>query len=256
MRVLPPGGDTTAKVAVEVDGYTQPGWTEGSSGPPPILVRTAETGFVPGRTELLRVVLQGQCLQALAGGPPGAPSCNAPLTCIAGRCADDAVAPSSLEPYTPNWVSNAPDVCKPVNAGPPNVQVGYGQTDYLPLTDGQTVQLEQGPQGGHHVWVAVRQVNLKQSGSITTITSVQPDTGLMGPRTAFVFTFDPDEGGYCKLAGLRYQLDVGGLDYHQFLGHPLDITVTIVDSSGAMGSGVAHIQIAPTINCPMGTPGC
>jgi hypothetical protein len=256
VKLVPPSGDPTAKVGVEVDGYTQAGWTPGSSGPPAVLVRTAEAQFVPSRTELLRVVLQGQCLLGLPGGPPGAPTCVAPLTCVAGSCQDDTVPASSLEPYASNWATNAPDICKPTNAGPPKVDVGYGQTDYLPLTDGQTIQLEQGPQGGHHVWVAVRQENLKQSGSTTTITSVQPDTGLVGPRTAFVFTFDPDEGGYCKLSGLRYQIDVGGLDYHQFLGHPLDITVTITDASGATGRGVAHIEIAPTIDCPMGTPGC
>ena len=68
---------------------------------------------------------------------------------------------------------------RPTSASPrtraaPVVQVGTGQTDYLPVTAGQTVQMEQGPQGGHHVWIAVRQRNLKQSGSTTTITSVVP----------------------------------------------------------------------------------
>jgi hypothetical protein len=102
----------------------------------------------------------------------------------------------------------------------------------------------------------VRQQNLKQSGSTTTITSVQPGTGLVGPRTSFAFTFDPDEGGFCKLAGLRYQLDVDGIDYHQFLGKPLDITVVIADQTGATGTGVAHVNIDPQILCPSGTTGC
>jgi hypothetical protein len=136
------------------------------------------------------------------------------------------------------------------------VQVGTGQTDYLPLTAGQSVQAELGPQGGHHIWIATRQENLKQAGSTTTITSVQPSTGLVGPRTAYIFTFQPDEGGFCKLAGLRYQLDQDGTDYHLFLGQPLDVTVTIADSTGATGTGVAHINIAPTILCPSGTSGC
>jgi hypothetical protein len=205
---------------------------------------------------LLRVLIQGQCLQALPGGPPGGPACAAPATCIDGRCQSDVVAPQALEPYEPAWAANAPDVCKPANAGPPVVQVGTGQTDYLPVTDGQTVQMEQGPQGGHHIWIAVRQHNLRQSGSTTTITSAQPGTGVAGPRTAVVFTFDQDEGGFCKLAGLRYQLDVDGADYHTFLGRPLDVTVTIADQSGATGSGTAHLNIDPQLLCPTGTPGC
>jgi hypothetical protein len=112
--------------------------------------------------------------------------------------------------------------------------------------------MEQGPQGGHHIWVAVRQENLKQSGSTTTITSVQPTTNMAGPRLAFVFTFQPDQGGFCKLAGLRYQLDIDGADYHQFLGQPLDVTVTIADQAGAMGVGTEHVVISPTLLCASG----
>ncbi len=255
IKLLPPNGDTTVAIGVQVDGYQSATWTPQSSDAP-LLVRTAETVFVPGKTELLRVMLQGQCLLALPGGPPGAPTCAAPQTCIAGSCQSDVVPAQSLETYAPNWAANVPDVCKPANAGPPVVQVGTGQTDYLPLTDGETVQAEQGPQGGHHIWIAVRQQNIQQTGSTTTITSVQPGTNLAGPRMSFVFTFQPDEGDFCKLYGLRYQLDLDGTDYHLFLGQPLDVTVTIADQSGTTGTGTAHIQISPTILCPSGVPGC
>jgi hypothetical protein len=248
VNLVPVGGNTGAPIGVRIEGYLN------AAGAAPLLVRTAEASFVPGRTMLLRVLLQGQCLLALPGGPPGAPSCSAPQTCIAGACQDDHVSP--LEPYSANWATNTPDICRPANAGAPAVQVGTGQSDYLPLSDGQTIVAEQGPQGGHHIWIAVRQKNLKESGSPTTITSVQPTTGLLGPKTAFVFTFNPDQGGFCKLAGLRYQLDADGTDYHRFLGAPLDITVVIADATGAKGTGVAHVNIAPTILCASGTTGC
>jgi hypothetical protein len=250
VHVVPAGGDLSAPIGVRVDGYP-PG-----SSAPPVLVRTAHTQFVANETRLLRVLLQGQCLLPLPGGPPGAPVCAAPTTCIAGACQNDSVPAQALEPYASDWPANAPDVCKPANAGPPAVQVGTGQTDYLPLTSGQMVQVEQGPQGGHHIWIATREHNLKQSGSTTTISSVQPSTGLAGPSMSFAFTFEPDEGGFCKLAGLRYQLDLDGADYHLFLGKPLDVTVLIKDMTGATGTGVAHIDVAPTILCPTGVPGC
>src|SRR5262249_9052229 len=92
----------------------------------------------------------------------------------------------------------------------------------------------------------------KQTGTTTTLTSVQPTTGMPGPRTAFIFTFAPDEGQFCKLAGLRYQLDLDGTDYRLFLGKPLDVTAVIADPSGATGTGVAHLNIAPTVLCPSG----
>ena len=248
--LVAPDGDASAPIDVRVEGYAQTGWTVGSGGSP-VLVRTAETQFVPGETRLLRVVLQGSCLLGLPGGPPGAPTCSSPQTCINGACQDDNVAPQGLEPYVANWPANAPDICKPAGAGAPVVQVGTGQTDYLPVTSGQTSRWSKARRG-HHVWIAVRQENLKQVGSTTTITSVQPSTGTIGSKLAFVFTFERDQGGFCKLAGLRYQLDIDGADYHQFLGQPLDVTVTITDAAGETGSGVAHLNISPTLLCATG----
>jgi hypothetical protein len=254
-HMTPPVGSPMAPVKVQVEGYQSAMWTPGSHDTP-ILVRTAETLFTPNRMSLLRIVLQGQCLVALPGGPPGGPACAAPQTCVGGTCQLDFVPPADLEAYAAHWADNPPDACKDANAPSPVVQVGIGQSDYLPVTSGQTVQMEQGPQGGHHVWIAVRQRNLQQSGSTTTITSVVPTTGLAGPRTSYVFTFEPDEGNFCKLYGLRYQLDVDGADYHAFLGQPLDVTVTIKDASGATASGVEHLNIDPQLLCPTGISGC
>jgi hypothetical protein len=250
----PDGGDASAPIAVRVEGYLQPGWTPQSMEPPvTVLVRTAETQFVPGETKLLRMLLRGSCLLGLPdAGLPGAPVCTPPQTCIGGVCQSDVVPVGSLEPYASNWPQNAPDVCKPVPTIAPVVQVGTGQTDYLPVTSGQTVQMEQGSQGGHHIWVAVRQEGVAQTGTTTTITSVQPTTGVVGPTLRFIFTFQQDQGGFCKLAGLRYQLDIGGADYHQFLGQPLDVTVTVADQAGATATGTAHVVVSPTLLCASG----
>jgi len=157
---------------------------------------------------------------------------------------------SSLESYIPGWPANVPDVCKPKNPGPPTVVIGTGQTGYTPLAPLQTLQAEAGPQGGHHIWIAVRMKNMKQAGSTTQVSAVQPGTGTPIPPSSFAFTFDPDEGGFCKLYGLRYQLDNGGIDYKQFLGKPLDVTTTVVDSIGQVASSTQHIQVAPTLVNP------
>jgi hypothetical protein len=120
----------------------------------------------------------------------------------------------------------------------------------LPIAKGQVLQAEAGPQGGHHIWIATRMKNLKQAGSTTKITGVQPDTGVTIPPTTLAFTYAPDEGGYCKLYGIRYQLDNEGIDYKQFLGKPLDLNITVTDSSGASVTSTSHIQIAPTVINP------
>ena len=242
VKLLGPAGKPGALVEVSVDAYAAGGGTAQTRATP-ILTRRARSAFVAGQTRLLRVTLESRC----AAAPGGAEVCSAPQTCVAGRCQSADVGADQLEDYAPSWAVDAPDVCKPAGHGDPVVVVGTGQTDFLPITDGQTVQAEKGPQGGHHIWIAMRAKNLRQSGSTTTIAAVQPDTGVTVPPTAFVFTLSTDEGGYCKLFGLRYQLDNGGIDYKQFLGKPLDVTVTVLDRAGTQASGVAHIVVAPTV---------
>ena len=92
--------------------------------------------------------------------------------------------------------------------------------------------------------------NLKQAGSTTRITGVQPETGAAIPPTTLAFTYAPDEGGYCKLFGIRYQLDNEGIDYKPFLGKPLDLTVTVTDTTGATVTATSRVQIAPTVINP------
>jgi hypothetical protein len=230
----------------------------GGDAPAPLLTRLASTRFVRGHVELLRVQLESRCM-VYPAPPPGprkvpgrlsGPTCAAPLTCILGACQSDVVAPAALESYAPNWATNVPDRCKPVGAGAPVLQTGTGQTTYLPLEPMQTLQAEAGPQGGHHIWIAARMKNLKQTLSTTRIEGLQPDTGTPIPPSTFVFSYAPDQGGFCKLYGLRYQLDNGGIDYKQFLGKPLDVTVTVTDQTGSTAKSTAHIQVAPTLVNP------
>jgi hypothetical protein len=236
---------------VRADGYQDPLWDASKTSEQPVLTRLVETSFVSGQSLLLRLHLQSQCVLPIPGTTFAGPACAAPQTCLMGTCGADAVLTTNLETYHANWAAAAPDICKPANAGAPQVIVGSGQTDYLPITDGETLTPELGPQGGHHVWIAVRMHNLQQAGSITTLSAVQPGTNAMVLSSSYVFSYDQDEGGYCKLYGLRYQLDNGGVDYHQFLGKPLDITVTVTDPTGTAGTGVAHVNIDTQVLCPL-----
>jgi len=244
-------GEKAAKVEVEVDAIGDP-------AAKPLFTRLASTHFVPGRTELLRVPLEARCIvyppvnrgKSKIPGPLSGPECTAPATCIMGACLSSEVPAARLEAYAKNWPTNAPDRCKPAGGGPPDLQVGTGQSYYVPVQPGQVLQAEAGPQGGHHVWIAARMKNLKQAGSITKIAGLQPGTNTPIPPTTLAFTYAPDEGGYCKLYGIRYQLDNEGIDYKQFLGKPLDVTVTVSDAAGATATATTHVQIAPTLLNP------
>jgi hypothetical protein len=254
-------GDPGTKVEVTVEATSSLAPTRGAGGAAtPVVVRRAASRLVPDTKKLLRMQLETRCSTFVAPGSttPVAPTCNAPQTCSAGRCVSEDITFDQLEDYEPTWASSPPDICRPANHGAPEVFLGTGQTDYAPLSDGQTLQLEKGPQGGHHIWIAARQRNLRQSGSRTTLTAkiVDNPTSPVTPA-AYVFTFDPDEGNYCKLWGLRFQLDSGatdlGADYKRFLGKKLEVTVEIVDSTNATATATKTINIADKLLCPDGT---
>lgn len=224
------------------DGEAVSATIEASSKGQTLLTRIASTEAVAGKELLLRVNLASSCLS------PAAPACVAPKTCDAGLCKNSHVAGTALPEYTPDWDSHATtvDICKPENPGDPVVVVGEGQADYLPMADGDVAQVEAGPQGGHHIWVALRLKNLTQSGSITSLTGHFADLGYdVGPFNV-IFTFDPDEGGYCKIYGLRFQLDTDH-DIHEMLGHSLEVTGTIKDKDGDTGTGTRTVKLSDTI---------
>jgi len=252
-------GAAGAPVEVTLVGYGAPVvGTRGPSDPPAAsvaLLNRLVTTTMPKEKSLVRVQLDSRCLPV----GTGAVECPGGTTCQGGRCVDASVPASALEPYTPDWPTSAPDPCRPANAGPPELSIGKGQTDYAPLAPNETVKMELGPQGGHHIWIAVRLRNLKQAGSRTALSAVQPDTGLKATPTAFVFSLDTDEGGYCKLYGLRFQLDAGGdlgMAYKAFLGKPLDVTVEVTDVAGRKASATQRVLIADKLLCPDGTEKC
>lgn len=250
----PPG----ARAEVIVEGTTTQAATKGTFATN-VVTRRASTRLVADAKKLLRVPLETRCstFSAPGGGPVG-PTCTAPETCAAGRCITQEVASDQLEDYEPTWATSPPDFCRPAKHGAPELFLGTGQTYYAPIADGQTLQLERGPQGGHHIWIAARMKNLRQSGSRTTLNARLVDgSGAPIAPAAYVFTFDRDEGNYCTLWGLRFQLDSGsanlGADYKRFLGKKLEVTVEVIDSTNAKGTSSKTILIADQLLCPDGT---
>ncbi|MDI1446519.1 hypothetical protein [Polyangium sp. 6x1] len=205
----------------------------------PLLVRTAGSTIQAGRTLLLRVDLAAACAGSTA------PSCDASQTCTGGVCGASYVSSAVLEDYRSDWSKGKADTCKP-NDGPPTLLVGKGQADYLPTSDYDLAQIEAGPQGGHHIWIALRMKNLRQSGSITTLSGHVDELNLdINPFTV-IFTFDPDEGGYCKLYGLRFQLD-GGTDIQQLLGKTLLVKASVKDKDGDVGTAERWVKLSSDI---------
>lgn len=227
-------GDTAIKVQVDAfrAGDTQT----------PLVTRIASTRVIANKTILLRVPIDSRC--AVAPGS-SAPSCVSPETCISGMCAGSEIDPTSLPIYTPTWSKPSSDICKPTGSAPIVVDVGEGQSDYMAMNDLDVGQVEAGPQGGHHIWVAIRMKGLYQSASITKVTGHFDDINLDVDPFQVFFTFEQDEDGYCKLYGLRFQLDAEH-DINDLLGRVLKVTVQITDTDGDVGIGERVVTLSKT----------
>ena len=246
-----------AAVSVRLEAFV-PG------APSPLVTRLAATRAVAGRSLVVRVALQSICAPPLVGqagtkggtpadggaGDAGGPitgwlACVGGETCIDGTCAPSDVDPSTLDEYTPDWNRDRPDPpCKPVLGAPPALVLGEGQSDFASVAPGQMLQVEAGPQGGHHVWVAVRMRNLHGAGTRTRLTAQQPGTGTTIAPYDVIFGYDPDEGGWCKLYGLRFQLDANGVPLAPLLGQPLTITAEAIDSAGDRATATQTVTLS------------
>jgi hypothetical protein len=210
---------------------------EAFAGGEAVVTRTAATEVASGRKILFPVRIDAECAE------PTAPSCGRDQTCDNGACADPFKSPEDLPDYYEGWQgSNGGDKCEP--GGPPEVFIGEGQAAYLPLDDGAVVQVEAGPQGGYHVWLAARLRNLKQSGSVTEITGRVAELAYDVPVLSVVFTFDPDEGSYCKIYGLRFRLDDEAHPIESLLGKDVDVTLTITDPDGDVGTATKRLRLS------------
>jgi hypothetical protein len=138
------------------------------------------------------------------------------------------------------------DNCKHAPTQPAQVQVGQGMLAYYALATDDEVHWERGPQGGHHIWLAVRVIGLRQSGTLTEVTvvdqSVTPPLTLQQHRV--VFDFKREDGGYCVLYGMRVQLDQdSAVDVSLLDGHRARVTVSVQDPEGAGAVGTVDITL-------------
>ncbi|WP_437798610.1 hypothetical protein [Sorangium sp. So ce693] len=201
----------------------------------PILTRKAATRAAGGRSVLLPVSLDEACC---------ATSCAASATCAAGACVDPFIAPSALDDHDPLWIASASDACKTPSSGAPAVVIGQGQDAFTSLEHGEVVPIEAGPQGGHHVWLALRVTGLRQMGSRLTVEGYFPELEFeLLPFTAQVTLHKIGEGR-CEIDGVRFQVD-RGLPVETIRGQALDIEISLEDPNGDVGTATQRVVISP-----------
>jgi hypothetical protein len=210
-----------------------------------VVKRRATTRFVKGTTSLAYIFLEIRCNNfALLGGTGiSGPTCDVPgETCIGAKCRSEEL--TTLPVYKNDWATNPPSAC---GAGTSStLVVGQGQTTTTPLVDGDTVSVECGPQGGHHIWLGLQMKDLAQSGTVTVVSASQPGGGKTVPSTGYPYAWSLGAGGMCELSGVRFQLDIGVVRIADFLGKPLDVKIDAEDKAGRKATVVRHLNISPT----------
>jgi hypothetical protein len=165
-----------------------------------LVARHARTVVAPGPTRLLRVRLNDECLESSEEPDVSCPG----ATCVAGFCEDPYVSPSDLEPYAPGWYEPRADACAPRPDGSPTVEIGRDGEPFVPLQSGSSLVPNLGPQGGSHVWIAVRMQNLHDD-AITKLRGDFPESGVAGSVQTTPTAYQPVNGA-CELQHVRYVL--------------------------------------------------
>lgn len=202
----------------------------------PPLTQVARTTVVGGKVLLLRVPVSYSCVFSVPCNPSG--------LCYNGQCLGPQMPPAVLEDYSPDWAKYS--YCKPKVAGAPELLLSAGFTSFVPIDDGQVVDLVAGPQGGHHVWIALRMRNLRQV-SMVTLTGYAPGLHLDVGPLMYNVTFGEDPLlGRCWANYLTFPVDFA-VDYKQFLGQELQIKAQVSDSDGATAEESAVVNISNTV---------
>lgn len=201
----------------------------------PVLTRKAATRAAGGRKLLLPVSLDEACSAA---------TCAANATCVQGACVDPFVAPSALADHDPTWIASAPDACKTPFSGEPAVVLGQGESAFAPLEESEVVPIEAGPQGGHHVWLALRVNGLRQMGSRLTVGGYFPDLAFEVLPFISQVTLRKAGEDQCEIYGVRFQVDQG-IPVETIRGRALDIDIVLEDPNGDVATAMKRVVIAP-----------
>lgn len=218
-----------------------------SPGAAPFLTRTAATSIEAGSDLLLRAHLEWECVPSFhLGGGLLAPTCDPPDTCVAAACEDPYLPPQQLEPYARTWAVDFGDECRPLGAGDAEVEIGQGTSEFSPLSPGGAVQMMKGPQGGYHVWLALRARSLHRVGSVTTVSIRLTSTGEELCTETVPWDFAPSGAGACDLPGIQCVVSYGLLGADALAGQEADVSAKVVDSTG----NVALAQQVITLVAP------
>ncbi|MEM1414321.1 MAG: hypothetical protein AAGH15_05455 [Myxococcota bacterium] len=113
-------------------------------------------------------------------------------------------------------------------AGDLTLELGAGETAYAPLADFTELPLVAGPQGGHHVWIAMRATGLRGPSVELTVDAIPQGAGDAPRRLPVRTVFREGEDGVWERFGWPAEIP----DAPCFIGEEVLVRVTL-EAGGA-----------------------
>lgn len=113
------------------------------------------------------------------------------------------------------------------------VEVGTGTKDFVALADGDPVDLTFGPQGGFHIWTAVRVRNVNATGVQINLRAKLDDGSLVGPPSRAAASLEAQPDGSAVAAGLRNFVD----NASELRGKRVTLTAEVIAADQRHGAG-------------------
>lgn len=130
----------------------------------------------------------------------------------------------------------APPVVVPDTPSTLTLQIGTGTTDFEPLQDGSVVSTTFGPQGGFHIWTAVRVPNPGLDQATVNLRAMSEERQPVGLPSSEAVRFVSGADG-ADAVGLRMFL------FEQPPGARVVMRVEVVGRDGRHGEAEARVMI-------------
>lgn len=204
----------------------------------PLITRIVETRTEPGRSMLVPLRLNDECIPQEGERDV---SCLG-TTCSAGVCVLPFVSPHLLADYTLDWSQPPTGYCGPVDAGEPEVSIGWAAAPFAAHQDGDPITPQQGLQGASHFFFSVRMSNVDEASVLThyygTVLSSGRETSVVSVADQYVVN-----ASGCELFMVPLILPP-----EDIAGEVMRLGVTVADSTG--NAGHTHVDVLLTEPLP------
>ncbi len=198
----------------------------------PVITRVVETRTLPGRSLMLPVRFNDECIPRQGERDVSCPG----NTCSAGVCVVPFVSPQLLTDYSPKWSQPGEGHCGPIDEVEPAVTIGWPTSPFKPHHNGDLVTPQMGLQGASHFFFSVRMHNADDAHTIThyygTILSTGRETSVVSIADPYVVNTSGCEVFMLPLI----------LPPEDVAGQTMRLGVTVADGSG--NAGHAHVDVA------------